>query len=75
MSIETPSIEKDSNPNIEELQRIKLQAFQKDARGTWDKAMAFSEKIEKAYPNCSEYQVFHVLIGSNPPEDAMKKDF
>ena len=67
---------KPNNPEKSSIEKIKemREAFYKAASNTklfefQDKLVEYANYIKTKYPNWNNYIVFHILIGSTPPDD------
>jgi len=44
-------------------------------REAYGKIIRFGQELRAKYPDCEDYALFHVLIGSTPPEGFVAKMF
>lgn len=57
---------------VTELKELRKEAYVKDSRRFHDKVIKIVNELKVKYPDCENYEMYHVLIGSTPQREKIK---
>lgn len=74
MRNEHPLKKENKEDDFERLKERLRAAYRRDLFGTHEKVTLFVKKLRDAYPDLTDYELYHLLAQSTPREETKKED-